>query len=316
MINLISILNEISIDLNKSYPYNLSKNKNEYIANFITEDNYQYEYIGDLKNQILGVSFTIIDRPGAKQDIEKTEKNINDVWLRIGLNPSDHTKEFFDFKTKKGTLNVNDIKWDKLWTPINKSKTFINYVKSKFSLFNNQPIDLTHSSLYNINTLYMSLKDEDVKGIKITSEDQELIISLDKKHNFITIYYKLNLSKLDEKLLSVIKPYIETASEEKYIGTNVTTNKGNIFKIMNTVFQITKEIIDSNNKIKYIGFTPSLTNKDRYQDVNLNQSKRAKLYDLYIKNTYPNSHIIAGEELEKIPHSVYSNYKIIYKISK
>ena len=307
MIKLVDLLKEITINLNNSYPYNLSKNKNEYIANFITEDNYKYQYDGNVKNQILGINFEVTDRPGVKQDIEKTEKTINDVWLQIGINPSDHTKEFFNFETKKGILNTNDIKWKELWTPIKKSKTFINYIKSNFSSFNGKPIDLTYPSSYNINVLYISLENENIKGIKLTSGDQEVIVSFDEELKYIKLYYKLNLSKLDENLSSVIKSYIKTASERQHIGHYITTNKGNLFKIMNTIFQISKEIIDSNNKIKYIGFTPSLTNKDK----GIDQAKRTKLYELYIKNIYPNSYRVTGEELNELP---YSNYRILYKL--
>ena len=31
---------------------------------------------------------------------------------------------------------------------------------------------------------------------------------------------------------------------------------------MNTIFKITKEIFDSNNKIEYLAFTPALTSKE------------------------------------------------------
>lgn len=311
MIKLNNILKEILIDLSKSYPYNLHSTKNNYIATFTTEDNYQYEYDGEFKNQILGVSFEVIDKPTAKQDIETSEKNINNIWLRIGLNPKDHTKEFFDFETKKGTLNVNDINWNNLWIPIKNNKSFIKYIKSNFSAFNDKPIDLNKFSSYDIDVLYVELLKKNIKGIKITSGDQELIISLNEEFNFIELYYKLDLTKLNEKLLNIIKPYIKSSAKAQHIGTHITTNKGNIFKIMNTIFQITKEIINSNNKIKYLGFTPSLTPKEQQNNIELNQSKRAKLYDLYIKQTHPNSYKVTEDELKNLP---YSEYRIIYKL--
>lgn len=313
MIKLTDLLKEISLNLENYYPYTLSKNKNNYTALFSTEDNYQYEYSGDVKNQILGINFEVTNKPGAEQDIEKTEKSIDKVWLQIGLGLKDHTKEFFDFETKKGTLNVNDIKWDKLWIPIKKYKTFINYVKSNFLSFNNKLIDLTNPSSYNIDVLYINLENKNIKGNKTTSGEQEIIISLNPEYNFLEIYYKLDLSKLNEKLLDVIKPYIKSFANAQYIGTHITTNKGNIYKIMNTIFRITKEIIDSNNNIKYIGFTPALTSKEQDKNITLSQSKRTKLYELYIKTIYPKSYRVSGKELEELP---YSNYRIIYKIVK
>ena len=313
MIKLVNLLNEITINLENYYLYTLSKNKNIYTAKFTTENQLEYEYTGTLRgNQVLGIDFKIIDKPGAKQDIEKTEKNINDVWLRIGINPSDHTKEFFNFETKKGILNVNYIKWKELWTPIKKSKTFINYIKSNFSSFNGKPIDLTHPSSYNINVLYISLENENIKGVKLTSGDQEVIISFDEELKYIKLYYKLNLSKLDENLLSVIKPYIKSFSSSQHVGHFITTNENNIFKIMNTIFKITKEIFDSNNKIEYLAFTPALTSKETNID-NLDQSKRSKLYKLYINQFYPGSYQVTGDELEDLP---YYTERITYKINK
>ena len=311
MVKLINILKEIYLNLKDSYPYTLSKSKNTYTAVFSTEDDYQYEYLGNVKNQILGIDFEVTNKPGAEQDIERTEKSIDKVWLRIGLGLEDHTKEFFNFETKKGILNVNDVKWDKLWIPIKKYKTFINYVKSNFSSFNGKYIDLNKLSSYNINELFIELSNKSIKGTKIISGEQEIIISLNPEYDFLEIYYKLDLDKLNEKLLDVIKPYIKLSAKAQHVGTHITTNKGNIFKIMNTIFQITKEIIDSNNKIKYIGFTPALTDKERAVGIKLDQSKRTKLYDLYIKNIYPNSYILTGEELKNLP---YSEYRIIYKI--
>ena len=81
---------------------------------------------------------------------------------------------------------------------------------------------------------------------------------------------------------------------------------------MNTIFKITKEIFDSNNKIKYLAFTPALTSKEENID-NLDQSKRSKLYKLYLNQFYPNSYQVTGDELEDLP---YYTERITYKINK
>jgi hypothetical protein len=126
------------------------------------------------------------------------------------------------------------------------------------------------------------------------------------------MYYKLDLDKLNEKLLNYIKPYIKSFSSSQHIGHFITTNENNMFKIMNTIFKITKEIFDSNNKIEYLAFTPALTSKETNID-NLDQSKRSKLYKLYLNQFYPGSYQVTGDELEDLP---YYTERITYKINK
>jgi hypothetical protein len=313
MIKLIDLLNEISITLENSYPYTLSKNKNIYTAKFTTENQSEYEYIGILRgNRVLGIDFKIINKPGAKQNIEKTEKNIKEIWVRIPVGKENHTKDLFDFQTKTGILNVNDIRWNDLFIPINQRKSILNYIKSNFSSFNNKYIDLNKLSSYNINELYIGLSNKSIKGFKITSGEQEIIISSNPEHGYIEMYYKLDLNKLNEKLLNYIKPYIKSFASSQNIGHFITTNENNIFKIMNTIFKITKEIFDSNNKIEYLAFTPALTSKETNID-NLDQSKRSKLYKLYLNQFYPGSYKVTGDELEDLP---YYTERITYKINK
>jgi hypothetical protein len=313
MIKLVNLLKEITINLENYYPYTLSKNKNIYTAKFITESQSEYEYTGTLRgNRVLGIDFKIINKPGAEQNIEKTEKNIKEIWVKILVGKEDHTKDLFDFQTKTGILNVNDIRWNDLYIPINQRKSILNYIKSNFSSFNNKYIDLNKLSSYNINELYIGLSNKPIKGFKITSGEQEIIISSNPKYDFLEMYYKLDLDKLNEKLLNYIKPYIKSFSSSQHIGHFITTNENNLFKIMNTIFKITKEIFDSNNKIEYLAFTPALTSKETNID-NLDQSKRSKLYKLYLNQFYPGSYQVTGDELEDLP---YYTERITYKINK
>jgi hypothetical protein len=313
MIKLVNLLNEITINLENYYPYTLSKNKNIYTAKFITENQLEYEYTGILRgNRVLGIDFKIINKPGAEQNIEKTEKNIKEIWVKIPVGKENHTKDLFDFQTKTGILNVNDIRWNDLYIPINQRKSILNYIKSNFSSFNNKYIDLNKLSSYNINELYIGLSNKSIKGFKITSGEQEIIISSNPKYDFLEMYYKLDLDKLNEKLLNYIKPYIKSFSSSQHIGHFITTNENNMFKIMNTIFKITKEIFDSNNKIEYLAFTPALTSKETNID-NLDQSKRSKLYKLYLNQFYPGSYQVTGDELEDLP---YYTERITYKINK
>jgi hypothetical protein len=296
---ILDILTEISINADNFYPYNLSKRIRGNSATFTTENGYEYKYESTvLSGQILDVSFKVVKAP--PQAIEKFEKGLNNVWIELDIDSDNHSKELFDPETNKGTLNIDYIDWNNLST--NKQKIeFINYIKSKFSVFNDKPIDLNQLSSYNT-LLYdmVEVYKYSVDGFKVISGNQELIIFINRwVNNNVEMYYKLNLKELDETLLSYIKPKLNYFAANNYTGYGVSTNDGNIFKIMATVFHITKEIFDSNNNLKYLSFSP-VTNSGEKNDTDLDQSKRGKLYALYVNQFYPNSYKVTGDEFKAL----------------
>jgi hypothetical protein len=312
---LLDILTEISINTDNFYPYNLSKNRNQYSATFTTEKGYEYEYKSDIiDGKILDVAFKVNNIPNAQQTIEKTEKSIDNIWIRLVIDDDNYTKELFDLETNKGVLNVDYIDWWELSNDKEKIE-FINYIKSKFSAFNGKSIDLNQLSSYNI-LIYngFNLDNRSINGFKIISGNQELIINLSKIYkNYIEMYYKLNLNELDENLITYMQTAIKDFALSKHIGYTVNTNEGNMFKVMTTVFRITKEIFDSNDKLEYLSFTPVVNSKEKIGN-DLDQSKRSKLYTLYINQFYPNSYRLTGDELDKLPDDV--NEGTVYRIIK
>lgn len=316
---LLDILTEIRINTENGYEYNLSKITNDYSATFTTENGYEYEYRGeviDYDNDVIGyegldVSFKVKNISNLFQTIRKFEKGINNIWVKIEINDDNYTKELFNLETNKGTLNTDYINWNNI-SDNKRNIKFINYIKSKFSVFNDKPIDLNQLSSYNI-LIYngWELIQKSINGFKVTSGNQELIIS-EKNKNNVEMYYKLDLTELDENLLSYIKPKIQDFSYSKHIGYNVNTNDGNIFKVMSTVFRITKEIFDTNDELKYLSFTPIVNPKEKI-DNNLDQSKRNKLYTLYINQFYPKSYKLTGDELDELG---FGDNSIIYRIIK
>ena len=323
---LLDILTEIRINSENGYKYNLSKIRNDYSATFTTENGYEYEYQGeviDYDNDVIGyegldVSFSVENMPNLQQNLEKTEKNINDIWVMLYINTDNYDnydnydKELFDPKTNKGIINLDYLNWSGLINSDTEKVAFVNYIQSKFSAFNDKPIDLNQLSSYDI-PIYtgMMLIQESINGFKVTLGNQELIIS--KKHkNYLAMYFKINLKELDENLLSYIKPAIKNFSLSKHIGHNVNTNDGNIFKVMTTVFRITKEIFDSDDKLKYLSFT-SMVNPKENIGKDLSQSKRSKLYNLYINQFYPKSYKVTGDELDELDNNEDT---IIYRIIK
>jgi hypothetical protein len=320
---LLDILTEIRINSENGYVYNLSKIRNDYSATFTTENGYEYEYQGeviDYDNDVIGyegldVSFRVENIPNLQQHLEKTEKNINDIWVMLYANTDNYDKELFDPKTNKGVINVDYTDWMGLNDVGDTEKVaFVNYIQSKFSAFNDKPIDLNQLSSYNI-IIYdgWELNQQSINGFKVTSGNQELIICISEKNkNNIEMYFKLNLKELDENLLYYIKPEIKDFSLSKHIGYNVNTNDGNIFKVITTVFRITKEIFDSDDKLKYLSFTPVVNPKENIGK-DLVQSKRSKLYNLYINQFYPKSYKVTGDELDELG---YDDDSIIYRIIK
>jgi hypothetical protein len=311
---LLDILTEISINADNFYEYNLSKTRNKHSATFTTENGYEYEYQGDvIDKESLDVGFKVKNIPNLPQTIEKTQKNINNVWIELEINDDNYTKELFDPETNRGVLNTDYITW---WELSNNKKkvSFIDYIKSKFSAFNGKPIDLNQFTSYNI-LLYngFSLNNKSIKGLKVTSGNQELIININERYeNYIQIYYKLDLTELDENLIAYMQTAIKDFALSKHIGYEVNTNDGNIFKVMTTVFRITKEIFDTDDKLKYLSFTPIVNPKEKI-DNNLDQSKRGKLYTLYVNQFYPKSYKVTGDELNELPDDVDG---VVYKIIK
>jgi hypothetical protein len=296
---LLDILTEISINADEFYPYNLSKKVRGNSATFTTDNGYEYKYESTvLSSQILDVSFKVVKAP--PQAIEKFEKGINNVWIQINIDGDNHSKELFDPETNKGTLNIDYIDWNNLSTDKQEIE-FINHIKSKFSVFNGKPIDLNQLSSYNT-LLYnvFEVNKYSVDGFKVISGNQELIICINRwVNNDIEMYYKLNLKELDENLLSYIKPKIQDFAADNHTGYGVNTNDGNIFKIMATVFRITKKIFDSNDNLKYLSFSP-VTNSGEKNDTDSYQSKRGKLYALYINQFFPNSYKVTGDEFKTL----------------
>ena len=113
------------------------------------------------------------------------------------------------------------------------------------------------------------------------------------------MYYKLNLNELDENLITDMQTAIKDFALSKHIGYTVNTNEGNMFKVMATIFNITKEIFDSNDSLKYLSFTPIVNPKEKI-DKDLDQSKRSKLYTLYVNQFYPKSYKVTGDELDTV----------------
>lgn len=87
---------------------------------------------------------------------------------------------------------------------------------------------------------------------------------------------------------------------------NVVTNKGEQYRVMNTIAAIIKEDLAINSYIKYITFNPAkrkLPNPISGKERDLDSNSRAKLYMKYIQGRLSNA-----KEIE------HPNYPILIKI--
>ncbi len=76
-------------------------------------------------------------------------------------------------------------------------------------------------------------------------------------------------------------------------STDVITNKGDMYKVMSTVFDIVKDFTNDHEDVLQLKFDPSQTGDDP-----TTKDKRAKLYMAYFKKQMPTSKMYPGEQGE------------------
>ena len=74
-------------------------------------------------------------------------------------------------------------------------------------------------------------------------------------------------------------------------STNVITNKGEVYKVMSTVFDIIKDFVEEHKEVFQLKFNAAQTGDDAST-----KSKRNKLYMAYLKNHMPKAKIYSGEQ--------------------
>ena len=91
--------------------------------------------------------------------------------------------------------------------------------------------------------------------------------------------------------------YIEFGVEDEngYADTLAMTNKGELYRVMNTVAAIIKKDLASNKSIKYIIFAPSVR---KGKDDSISNNARTKLYLKYITSRIPNAEEIENKGSE------------------
>jgi|688.fasta_scaffold206103_3 hypothetical protein len=105
--------------------------------------------------------------------------------------------------------------------------------------------------------------------------------------------------RLESTVLIVTFGVIDESDDTNSVGSNqnIVTNKGELYRVMNTVTAIVKEDLAINQYIKYIAFNPAkrtTTNpkSTKVRDTDLSSNSRANLYTKYILGRLPNAEII------------------------
>jgi len=76
-------------------------------------------------------------------------------------------------------------------------------------------------------------------------------------------------------------------------STDVITNKGDMYKVMSTVFDIIKDFTNDHEEVYQLKFDSAQTGDD-----STTKDKRTKLYMAYLKKQMPTSKIYPGEQGE------------------
>lgn len=98
--------------------------------------------------------------------------------------------------------------------------------------------------------------------------------------------YQVDLGEIeDDEYGMVLNIEFGVVDEEELTGPmqNLVTNKGELYRVMNTIAAIIREDLAVNEYIKYITFNPAKRDKD------IDSNARGKLYMKYIQGRIPNA---------------------------
>lgn len=105
--------------------------------------------------------------------------------------------------------------------------------------------------------------------------------------------YQVDLEELvDDEYGMILDINFGVVDEEELTGPiqNLVTNKGELYRVMNTIAAIIREDLAINSYIKYITFNPA-----KRQDKDVDSNARGKLYMKYIQGRLPNAQEIKDD---------------------
>jgi hypothetical protein len=182
------------------------------------------------------------------------------------------------------------------WSPSDKKRknVYDHYVQTLFPSFEK---DLSVSSSSFQHYINQDFKGKEVNEIGLDSEKmkpyrfttvedgEDLRIYSFKTDSGLNYIVELEEEENDEYGMVLYINFGVVDEEDITVGSNqnVVTNKGEQYRVMNTVAAIVKEDLAINSYIKYITFNPAKRNKD------VSSNARHKMYMKYIQGRLPNA---------------------------
>jgi hypothetical protein len=196
------------------------------------------------------------------------------------------------------------------WSPTDPKRmnVYDHYVQTLFPTFKKNEEVSKHSFKYYVNQDFkgkevneIGLDSEKMKPYRFTTveDGEDLRIYSFKTDSGLNYTVELEEEVNDEYGMVLYINFGVVDQDDITAGSNqnVVTNKGEQYRVMNTVAAIVKEDLAINSYIKYITFNPAKRNKD------VSSNARHKMYMKYIQGRLPNA-----KEIED------PNYPILIKI--
>ncbi len=196
------------------------------------------------------------------------------------------------------------------WSPTDpkRGNVYDHYVQTLFPTFKKDLQMSRHSFKYYINQDFkgkevneIGLDSEKMKPYRFTTveDGEDLRIYSFKTDSGLNYTVELEEEVNDEYGMVLYINFGVVDEDDITAGSNqnVVTNKGEQYRVMNTVAAIVKEDLAINSYIKYITFNPAKRNKD------VSSNARHKMYMKYIQGRLPNA-----KEIDD------PNYPILIKI--
>jgi hypothetical protein len=191
------------------------------------------------------------------------------------------------------------------WSPTDpkRANVYDHYVQTLFPTFKKDLQSSRHSFKYYINQDFkgkevneVGLDSEKMKPYRFTTveDGEDLRIYSFKTDSGLNYIVELEEEENDEYGMVLYINFGVVDEDDITAGSNqnVVTNKGEQYRVMNTLAAIVKEDLAINSYIKYITFNPAkrkLPNPISGKERDLDSNSRAKLYMKYIIGRLPNA---------------------------
>lgn len=181
------------------------------------------------------------------------------------------------------------------WSPADKKRknVYDHYVQTLFPSFKKDLQTSSSSFQHYINQDFKGKEVNEIGGKDEKMEPYRFKTLFDEEDYRTYVFktdsgldYQVDLGEIeDDEYGMVLNIEFGVTDEEELTGPiqNLVTNKGELYRVMNTIAAIIREDLAINSYIKYITFNPAKRDKD------VDSNARGKLYMKYIQGRIPNA---------------------------